>query len=159
MTSQNITTSLKQKTLGDTAVDGLITGLAAGLIMIMFLLVVDLINGISPEVVLGRFDVTQTNNMVTSFFTHLAVSAIYGVIFGLLYLLLLRLRPSLIRFGWLAGLLYGVILYGLVRSAPYIGVESELIQFKTVILLLAHAIYGLVLGILLVRNWQKAAKV
>ena len=153
MTVQNLGT-IKKRAAGDSAIDGLLAGLGAGLVMGLFLLLVGLVSGIAPIDVLGRFDPAQANSPVGGLFTHLAVSAIYGVIFGLLFQALVRLRPSLTRLGWLVGLLYGLVLYAIARGAIGAGVNSGLAQYTTAILLSAHAVYGLVAGLVVGRKWD-----
>ena len=152
MTTSNSTSSYKQKSIGDTAVDGLLAGIGAGLVMALFLLLIGLLNGDSATAVFGRFDPGTNKQWLTGFIVHLAVSSIYGILFGLLYLLVVRIRPSLFRFSWLIGLAYGLLLYAIAQTALATGVDSGLAQFTAVILLLAHVIYGLVLGIILGRK-------
>ena len=153
MTTQDLTTSIKRRTAGDAAIDGLLAGIGAGLVMGVFLLVAGLVGGEAPADVIGRFDPAQSNNLVAGLVTHLAVSAIYGAIFGVLFLALARLRPGLARWGWLAGLVYGLALFAIARGAIGTGVDSGLAYFATTILLLAHAIYGLVTGMVIGRKW------
>lgn len=152
MTTSNSTSSYQQKSMGDTAVDGLLAGIGAGLVMALFLLLIGLVNGDLATAVFGRFDPGQNQQWLTGLVIHLAVSSIYGIVFGLLYLVLIRIRPSWARLSWLLGLAYGLLLYGVVQTALAMGIDSGLVQFTAVILLLAHAIYGLVLGILLGRK-------
>ena len=152
MTTSKATSTYQQKSLGDTAVDGLLAGIGAGLVMALFLLLIGLLNGDLATAVFGRFDPGQNQQWLTGLVIHLAVSSIYGIVFGLLYLVLIRIRPSWARFSWLLGLAYGLLLYGVVQTVLAMGVDSGLVQFTAVILLLAHAIYGLVLGIILGRK-------
>jgi len=145
---------MKSRPIGDAAIDGLLGGIVAGLVMVLFLLVAGVLSGDAPADVIGRFDPAQSNNLVSGLLTHLAVSAIYGAIFGLLLLGALRLRPSLVRYGWLAGLAYGLVLFTVARGAIGDGVDSGLAHFPSAILLLAHAVYGLVIGFVIGRKWH-----
>jgi hypothetical protein len=154
MTIQEIRTPTKRKSIGDAVIDGLLAGIGAGLVMALFLLLAGVLSGDAPADVIGRFDPARSNNLVASLLTHLALSAIYGAIFGLLFQMPVRWRPTLLRFGWLAGLLYGLVLYTIARSAMWAGADSGLVNFPTTILLLAHAIYGLVIGLSIGRKWQ-----
>ncbi len=147
MTMQNTSSVLPKKGIGDRAVDGLLAGISAGVVMALFLITVGLFSSESPAKVLSRFDPVNASNMVTGLLTHLAVSAIYGVIFGLLVWAIVQIRSSLLRFGWLVGLFYGLALYAVARGAFWAGVDSGLMQFTAVVLFLAHAVYGLVLGL------------
>jgi hypothetical protein len=151
MTTSNSTHSYKQKSIGDTAVDGLLAGIGAGLVMALFLLLVGLLNGDSATAVFGRFDPGQNQLWLTGLIIHLAVSSIYGILFGLLYLLAVRIRPSLGRFSWLLGLAYGLLLYAIAQTALATGVDSGLRQLTAVNLLIAHVVYGVVLGYLVRR--------
>ena len=152
MTTSKATSTYQQKSLGDTAVDGLLAGIGAGLVMALFLLLIGLLNGDLATAVFGRFDPGQNQQWLTGLVIHLAVSSIYGIVFGLLFWVLIRIRPSWARLSWLLGLAYGLLLYGVVQTALATGIDSGLVQFTAVILLLAHATYGLVLGILLGRK-------
>ena len=152
MTTSKATSTYQQKSLGDTAVDGLLAGIGAGLVMALFLLLIGLLNGDLATAVFGRFDPGQNQQWLTGLVIHLAVSSIYGIVFGLLYLVLIQIWPSWARLSWLLGLAYGLLLYGVVQTALATGIDSGLVQFTAVILLLAHAIYGLVLGIILGRK-------
>lgn len=154
MANQDLTASMKSKTIGDAAIDGLLAGIGAGLAMALLLLVAGALNGDSPVSVLGRFDPMGSYNLVTGLLTHLAVSSIYGAIFGLLFLALVRLRASLTRFGWLAGLIYGLVLFTIARGAISAGADTGLADYSASVLLLAHAIYGLVTGFLIGRKWN-----
>jgi heme A synthase len=143
---------MKSKTIGDAAIDGLLAGIVAGLVMILFLLVTRILSGGSLAEVIGRFDPSGANNLVTGALAHLAVSAIYGAIFGLLFIVLIRLRPTLRRFGWLAGLIYGLLLYAIALGAFSAGIDSGLADYSAPVLLISHALYGLVAGFVVGRK-------
>lgn len=154
MTKRELSTSMKSKTIGDAAIDGLLGGIGAGLAMVLLLVIVVAMGGGSPAAVMERFDPLGSYNVVTGTLAHLAVSAIYGALFGLLFLVLIRLRPSLLRFGSLAGLVYGLLLYAIARSAFLTGIDSGLAYYSTPVLLLSHALYGLVTGTVIGRKWD-----
>lgn len=154
MTTRELGTSMRSKTIGDAAIDGLLAGIGAGLAMALLLVVAVALSGDSPVAVMQRFDPLGSDNLVTGTLAHLAVSAIYGAIFGLLFLVAIRLRPALSRFGWLAGLVYGLLLYAIARGAFSAGVDSGLADYSTPVLLLSHALYGLVAGFLVGRKWS-----
>ena len=149
MTMSNSTSSYQQKAIGETAVDGLLAGIGAGLVMALFLLLMGLLNGDSAAVVFGRFDVGQNHLWLTGFIIHLAVSSIYGIVFGLLYLLMVRIWSPVVRFSWLLGLVYGLLLYAIAQTALATGVDSGLRQLTAVNLLIAHVVFGVVLGYLM----------
>lgn len=145
---------LKSKSIGDTAVDGLLAGAGAGIAMVLFLILAGFLLGNSPTLVLGRFDIQVGGRPLVGLLTHIAISAIYGLIFAILFLWLSRFWPFLLRWGWLSGLVYGVLLYGIARGAFYAGTNSGLVQFAPLALLAAHLLYGLVLGLIIGRKWR-----
>lgn len=145
--------ALRNKGVGDTAVDGLLAGILAGLAMAVYLILSGYFNGISPAATLGRFDPSQQGGWLPGVLAHLAVSAVYGVIFALLFALPVRRRPALRRFGWLFGLGYGLILLGLARGVLLPVAGSPLLQIGILHLTLAHALYGALLGYEVSRRW------
>lgn len=72
------------KPTGDYAVDGLFAGFWAGAAMAIFLALVGLVDGRPPLETIAYFDPTAAGSWLTGAFSHLAVSAIYGLVFGLL---------------------------------------------------------------------------
>ena len=138
--------ALRNKGVGDTEVDGLLAGILAGLAMAIYLILSSFFNGTSPAVTLGRFDPSLQGSWLAGSLAHLAVSGVYGVIFALLYALPARRWSSLRRFGWLFGLAFGLILLALARGVLLPAASSPLLQIGTLHLVLAHAVYGLLLG-------------
>jgi hypothetical protein len=141
-----------EKSAGDTAVDGLIAGLAAGLAMAIFLALAGLFSGTQPLVTLGYFDPARAGNWVPGLLAHLAVSAIYGVIFTLLLRLVGWIRPSLLGQIWLWGMGYGAILYGLAAGVVFTAVANPLTQIAAWQMGAAHLLYGLILGFWLFKD-------
>ena len=129
----------------DAAIDGLFAGLAAGLLMGIVVILGGLLVGESPAAVLERFSTGHTTTPLSGGLMHLAVSVVYGIVFGLLAHALpsrvLRRLP-----GWLAGLLYGLLLLAVAVGALLPGLNSPLLEIPLWILALGHAVYGLVLG-------------
>ena len=70
--------NMASKSLGDLAVDGLLLGLAAGAMMVAFLLVAGMLDGVAPAAVLARFGLPGSATAVTGLLGHLAVSAVLG---------------------------------------------------------------------------------
>ncbi|MBK8986600.1 MAG: hypothetical protein IPM39_11045 [Chloroflexi bacterium] len=136
----------REKTIGDTAVDGLLAGLVGGGVMALFLLTAGWLTGTPPQITLAYFDPAQAGSWLTGLLAHLAVSAIYGVVFGLLLGMVGRIRPSLVRWGWLMGLGYGLLLWLLGLGVVLTAVGAPLAQISPGQFALAHLIYGLVLG-------------
>lgn len=133
--------------MGDTAVDGLIAGLPAGLGMVIFLIAVGWFGGRLPLVTLGYFDPAQGGNWLTGLLAHLAVSAIYGVVFALLLGAMGRIRPSLSRLGVVWGVVYGLALLAVAYGVWFTAVPSPLAQIAAWQIASAHVVYGLVLGL------------
>lgn len=140
-----------KKTVGDVAVDGLLGGMAAGLVMAAWLLVVGLIGGEGPAVTLGRFDPGGQSPMVGALM-HLAVSGIYGVAFALIVRLLSGRWPAAKRYLWLLGVAYGVLVWLVAQVAVLPSLNQALAEIGSLVFLGAHAIYGLALGYLLSRH-------
>ena len=129
---------------GDAAVGGLLHGLAAGLAMAAFLVLAGLAQGQTPASVLGVFTISGEPNVLAGLLGHLAVAAVYGLVWGVAWRLLgPRLRVPAI----LAGLVYGLLLWGvlqvLVRS-----IGAQLALLAPWALLGGHLVYGLVVGFL-----------
>ena len=140
---------------GDAAVDGLISGVAAGLLMAVFLLGAGGLAGLGWEAVLRQFDPGVTPSPLTGAVTHLAVSGVYGILFASLWRPLGRFRGALPA--WLAGLVYGVLLWLL--AATITGARAGqgggwLAGIPPLQLAVAHLVYGLCLG-WLVRRLQR----
>ena len=143
----------RERKRGDTAVNGLIAGILAGLVMAAYLVLAGVLSDVPPAVMLGRFDPALEGRWLIGTLAHLAVSSVYGVVFAFLYTAIVHLRPSLLRFGWLLGLAFGLVLFTIARGAMLPVAGSLLLQILIVHLLVAHAIYGIVLGIELSRKW------
>ena len=137
---------MREKKGGDTAVDGLIAGILAGLGMVVYLIFVGLLSGIPAAVMLGRFDPGLDGRWLSGMLAHLAVSGVYGVIFALLFSVVVRLQGPLQRFGWLIGLVYGLLLLALARGVLLPMAGSALLEIATVHWVIAHAVYGLLVG-------------
>ena len=146
MTTSNSTSSTQQKSVGDTAVDGLLAGLVGGVAMALFLVVIGWLSGAPPQTTLAYFAPAQTGSWLTGLLSHLAVSAIYGVVFGLLMGMVGRLRPSLLRWLWLWGVGYGLGLWLLGAGVVLTAVASPLVQIPAWEFAAAHLLYGLVVG-------------
>lgn len=141
-----------EKSKGDTAVDGLIAGVVAGLAMALLLMATGLLNGTSPLVTLGYFDPGRAGQWLPGIPMHLAVSAIYGALFALLMRLIAPRRPSLTPQAWLAGLAYGLLLYGLAAGVIFKTFETPMRDIAAWQLVTAHLLYGLVLVWWLIRK-------
>ena len=140
----------KEVTLGDAAVDGLLAGGGAGVLMAAYLIVAGLVMGETVGVVLGRFDPGQGGAPLVGALAHLATAGVYGVIFGLLARFVPRGWQGRVP-GWLAGLVYGLALFA-VALVLLPAVASPLQEIPRLHFAVAHVIYGLTLGFLIHRK-------
>ena len=139
----------RKKTIGDVAVDGLLAGMAGGLVMGVVLVLLGLMDGTGPLETLGHFDPANGGSAAVGGLLHLAVSGIYGVFFALGYHFLGRRWPGINRYGWLLGAIFGV---GLWLAAQFIflpGLNSALADLAPSFFALGHLVYGLVIGYLI----------
>lgn len=144
--------STKNYSLSDWAIDGLINGLVGGIAMLFVLTVLVLSSGGSPDGLLGSFSSVELASPVQGLISHLAVSSIYGVLYGvLIWPVLLRLSSAKLL-GWLGGVIYGALLLYLAQVAILPGTNSPLAQLPFGQWALGHAVYGLVLGVLFARK-------
>jgi len=139
---------------GDAAVKGLFNGFIAGIGMAIMLVAAGLAAGVPPGNTLERFTPVSGSGSLAGILAHLAVSGIYGMVFGLLWSSVLRwLRLD--SGGWqaiLAGGVYGVLLW---LGAQYILLPTTGATLGSIPVgqfLIAHLAYGLILGWLFGRN-------
>lgn len=137
-----IRTVNRERSWGDTAVDGLLAGIMAGAVMMVYLMVVAWIDGGSPLEMAGRFDAMESGSAVVGILLHLATSAVYGIFFALGY----RIIGGRWRYdGLVLGAAYGLLLW-LLADAVLLGmVDSPLLQIPAYFFS-GHIAYGLVLG-------------
>ena len=136
---------------GDVAVEGLLDGMIGGVVMGTYLVVAGAAGGDAPGTVLARFDASGAGAPITGALLHLSVSGIYGIVFGLGWWLASR-APRFRRLGWLAGLLYGMALLLVAETLVLPASGSALLAIPLRDFAVAHALYGLVLGIVISRK-------
>jgi hypothetical protein len=141
-----------KNSLSNLAVDGLLYGLVGGVAMLLGLAAFALFSGDSPGALLERFGPNGSTSPIQGLLSHLAVSAIYGVLFGSLIWPVLRRYPSANLAGWFGGLGYGLLLFVFAQVAILPGSNSPLAQLPFWEWASGHAIYGLVLGGLFARK-------
>ncbi|MCC7161856.1 MAG: hypothetical protein IT331_05160 [Anaerolineae bacterium] len=144
----------KQIKLGDAAVEGLMYGIVAGLVMTLFVVAFEWLAGVMPLEVLSYFGVDAAAPPWVGLFTHVAVSGIYGVVFGMLALgvaraLGERMNPG-VRLG--LGVLYGLLIFLIAEWIILPRTASPLAEMSVWALALAHALYGAVLAWLVGRK-------
>lgn len=141
-----------RKTIGDIAVDGLLAGMAAGVVMALWLILVGLIGGEGPAATLRRFDPGAGGSPAIGALMHLAVAGIYGVIFALVAQALSgrwSLSPKLTLY---LGVAYGLLLWLVARLVVLPDLNQALGDIVALNFLAAHILYGVVLGYLLGRH-------
>ena len=137
---------IRRESASDAVIDGLFAGLVAGILMIVVIILGGLISGESPASVLGRFSTGQAASPAAGGLLHLAVSGIYGGLYGLLeYWMPSGLRSRLP--GWLMGMVYSLLLLVLAFTVLLPGLGSPLVELPLWVLALGHSVYGLVLGL------------
>lgn len=134
------------------AVDGLLYGLVSGVAMILGLSVSALFTRETPSSVLEHFGASELTSPEQGLLSHLAASAIYGVLFGLMIWLVLTRISSAKIIGWVGGLVYAAFLLFLAQTAILPVTGSPLGQLPFWQWALAHGVYGLVLDGLFARK-------
>ncbi|MGW8226553.1 MAG: hypothetical protein ACWGOY_12500 [Anaerolineales bacterium] len=138
--------------ISNLAVDGVIIGLLSGITMYVSLAALALFTGGTPVSLLERFSASGLTSPLQGLMSHLAVSAIYGALFGAV------VWPVITRFtshgwiGWIGGLTYGSFLFLLAQTAILPSINSPLGEIPNWQWALGHAVYGLVLGALFARK-------
>ena len=141
--------------VGDAAVDGLLHGVVAGLVMAIYLVLIGVVTGAGVAATLSAFDLGPGASPVRGALIHLAVAAIYGMVFSLIYRLIGRGR-SISRGGnVLIGVAYGLLLWLITQIAFAAGINVALSSLPTVHFAMAHALFGLTLGWLIGRTQVK----
>lgn len=149
----NTSNTFKTVRVGDAAVEGLLNGILAGLAMGAWIVAVEWFNGIAPQTALGYFDPGENGSPLTGTILHLAVAGVYGLVFGIVTALLLRLTHAASKKWWgpTLGALYGVLIFVVAQSIVLPQTASELRVLPLWTMLVAHLIYGLALGTLQLR--------
>lgn len=139
----------ERKTVGDVAVDGLLSGVVAGVAAALYLVIIGLFSGETFHSTLGRFDPQQTGNAILGIFVHLGMSAVYGGLFAVLYRPIRRRMPTSPVLNLIIGLIYGIILMLVAELVFNSGIESALDDISKIQFALFHIIFGLVLVVMI----------
>ena len=137
---------------GDTAVDGLLGGALGGGLMAIYLVITGLISGDGIGVTMGRFTPPGNSSPLVGTIAHLAVSALYGVIFALALAIIGRIWPNTSKLSWLLGAIYGLTLWLAAEFIVLPAADSPLQMIQPVHFALAHLVYGLTLGLIVARS-------
>lgn len=138
----------KTMTVGDAAVEGLVYGIIAGLAMALFVVLMEFLSGVAPTTALGYFDWGGSDSPWVGAFTHIAVSGMYGLAFGVLTMSVARAFGVRLTLGkWLAlGIVYGALLFGIAEWIVLPRTNSPLREMSPWAFAVAHLIYGGLLG-------------
>jgi hypothetical protein len=135
-----------RSSIGDAAVDGLLHGVGAGMVMAIYLILIGVVTGVGVTTILSAFDLGQGTSPVRGALIHLAMAMIYGMTFSLLYRPIGR-RRSIGRGGTTSmGVMFGLLLWLITQIAFAAGINVALNNLPTVHLAVAHVIYGAALG-------------
>lgn len=137
---------------GEAAADGLLAGIAGGLAMAGVLVAAGMLNGEAPAATLARFDATGSGRAIMGLLFHLGVSAVYELIFGVMYRLLGRGRMAGPAGGALLGIAYGMLLWLVAWALSTLPAAETLRQMPELPFAAAHAEYGALLGWLVGRS-------
>lgn len=141
-----------KRTIGDVVVDGLLSGLPAGVVMGVFLVVVGLSGGARPGQTLGHFDPAGSGSPLTGTLMHLAVSGLYGVGLALIVHIVGERWAGWRRSGWLLGAAYGLVVWLVAQFVVLPGLGIALSDLSPGQFIAAHLIYGAALGYVLGRH-------
>lgn len=141
----------------EAAVEGLFAGALAGLAMAAYLSATALLRGEGLVSLFNRFAQSQASEPLAGLLMHLAVSGIYGILFGILWALALHVRglEPLFRHATLFGILYGLVLFLLAWNFLLPASNSQLLSIPFFDFGLAHVIYGAVLGFITQRYGRR----
>lgn len=138
------TTSIMKHSAGDAAVSGLFAGLLGGCAMALVIVLFSLLAG-QGLAYLGDFSNGTPVPVLQGLLTHLAMSGIYGMLYGLVHR-----QVSMGRFrrlpGWLAGLGYALLLWVFAVSVMLPAARSLILTLPWPVFFSGHLAYGLVLG-------------
>ena len=129
--------------------------------MVIFLIVVEWVSsGSSSGVTLMHFDPGADPDPFVGLIVHLAVSGVYGLLFGFLAWLLNRLVSQFLN-GWISivtGGVYGTSIFLLPWLTFSARAGHNFLGFSPWIFWLAHVLYGGSLALFVVRMWSKASE-
>ena len=135
-----------RSSIGDTAVDGLLHGVEAGIVMALYLLVVGVAAGMGLAATPSAFDLGQGTSPVRGALIHLAVAAIYGMVFGGIDRLIGRRRPIGRGGTIIIAAAFSLVLWLITQIAFAADIQVALSSLPAAHLALAHGIYGVTLG-------------
>lgn len=134
--------------VGDAAVEGLLSGILAGVVMALVIAGIEMLAGVSPLAALAYFDAGSSASPLSGAFTHIAISGMYGVVFGILALLIARTVGGREGNGLrlMMGALYGLLLFAIAEWVILPRTNSPLREMPLWGFASAHVIYGMTLS-------------
>ncbi len=135
-----------RSSIGDAAVDGLLHGVVAGAVMAIYIVLIGAMAGAGPAATLSAFDLGQDASPVRGALIHLAIAAIFGIGFSLIYRLIVQRRSIGQNASVIIGCVYGLFLWSIAQIAVAAGINVGLGSLPAVHLATAHVIYGVTLG-------------
>ena len=134
----------KKQSVGDAAVSGLFNGLLGGLGMALVIVLFSFFAG-QGAAYLSYFSSETLAPPLQGLVMHLAMSGIYGMLYGLIYRLV-RIGRFQHLSGWLMGLGYALLLWAFAVSILLPADRSLILTLPWVVFFCGHLAYGLVLG-------------
>ncbi|RIK42531.1 MAG: hypothetical protein DCC55_08480 [Chloroflexi bacterium] len=134
-----------RRPVSDVAVEGLLAGFLAGGVMALVLLAAGLASGHAATTVLSKLAGTGHESALTGTVTHLAVTGVYGALFGVICCWIPVCSGRRVS-GWLIGLLYGLLLWLVAIGLPRGGVDALVQILSPLHLALGYLLYGASLG-------------
>jgi hypothetical protein len=141
---ENTNTSIKNHSIGDSAVSGLFAGLLGGVAMALVIVLFSLLAGQGMSY-LGDFSSGTPVPDLQGLLMHLAMSGIYGMLYGLIHRLV-RIERFRHLPGWLTGLGYALLLWAFAVSVLLPAAQSLILTLPWPVFFSGHLAYGLVLG-------------
>jgi hypothetical protein len=148
----------REISVGDAAINGLLSGVLAGLAMAAYLVLSGLVSGVDPLIMLTQFAPDPKSGALLGLLAHLAVSGIYGALFGMGYVALLR-RKNYSPSTWLQaviGAAYGLLLLLAAWLVLLPATGSQMQEIPLIHLVIGHLVYGALLGLLVYRGARRA---
>lgn len=132
--------------LSELVVDGLLQGMAAGMVMLLVFLTLGAFEGHEAELILAALGLTPGATATQGMLVHFAISAAYGVLWSILIVLPLRLCfPATTASTWgVVGVAFGCITWLIAEIALIASTGLSLLPWFA--LLIAHLLYGGTLG-------------
>ncbi len=146
------------KHTSDAIIDGLFNGIQAGLLMSIYLALALIASrqGLAPF--LKSLSQVTGSSPLTSVFFHLAVSGIYGTLFGGISKVISIRWPGSTS-PWPSqgmGVIFGALLYLFAITILLPEISELLRSVQPIHFLIAHLIYGWALGLLMSNSWKHA---